>query len=281
MVAPTTLLSTATGARPPAVHQYLGMEYESCWRRGDHGRPTANWQSAATSPPPRSPALPGGAPRDPRPVRPGGGQQATTTHHGGRVRRVEGVDFILGRSRSSTRPRGSALGDSQRALLGLLLIHANETLSTERLADELWGDSAPASATKTGSGPSVAAPQGAARPPRTSRHAGMATSFRSTPSASTPAVSSGSSKRKGPSWPAAARIGGSSRSASRSRRGTLADLAYEPFAQAEIGRLEELRLTALEQLIEARLRLGRHGEVVPQLEALVAEHPIASCPGRS
>jgi DNA-binding SARP family transcriptional activator len=54
----------------------------------------------------------------------------------------------------------------------------------------------------------------------------------------------------------------------------LADLAYEPFAQAAIGRLEELRLLALERRIEADLQLGRHAELVPELEALVAEHPL-------
>ena len=46
-------------------------------------------------------------------------------------------------------------------------------------------------------------------------------------------------------------------------RGTpLADLAYEPFARAAIERLEELRLAALEERIEAELALGRHAELV-------------------
>src|SRR5829696_2404638 len=54
----------------------------------------------------------------------------------------------------------------------------------------------------------------------------------------------------------------------------LADLAYEQFAQAEIARLEELRLTAVEQRIHADLALGRHAELVPELEALVASHPL-------
>ena len=53
----------------------------------------------------------------------------------------------------------------------------------------------------------------------------------------------------------------------------LADLAYEPFAQREVARLEDLRVAALELLIEAKLALGRHAEVVGQLEALIAEHP--------
>jgi DNA-binding SARP family transcriptional activator len=54
----------------------------------------------------------------------------------------------------------------------------------------------------------------------------------------------------------------------------LADFAYEPFAQPEIGRLEELRLVALERRLEADLACGRHAEAVGQLEALIAEHPL-------
>jgi predicted ATPase/DNA-binding SARP family transcriptional activator len=57
-------------------------------------------------------------------------------------------------------------------------------------------------------------------------------------------------------------------------RGTpLADLAYEPFAQREIARLEELRVAALEDLNDAKLALGRHGETVGQLDALIGDHP--------
>ena len=53
-----------------------------------------------------------------------------------------------------------------------------------------------------------------------------------------------------------------------------ADLAYEPFAQAERARLEELRLVALEVRIDADLALGRHADLVGELEALIAEHPL-------
>ena len=53
----------------------------------------------------------------------------------------------------------------------------------------------------------------------------------------------------------------------------LADLAFEPFAQNEIARLEELRLTALEARIEADLALGRQDSLVAELETLVSTHP--------
>ena len=53
----------------------------------------------------------------------------------------------------------------------------------------------------------------------------------------------------------------------------LADLAFEPFAQTEITRLEELRVAALEARIEADLALGRQDSLVAELETLVSAHP--------
>ena len=58
----------------------------------------------------------------------------------------------------------------------------------------------------------------------------------------------------------------------------LADLRFEPFAVAEADRLEELRLHALEYRIEADLALGAGSELVPELEALVREHPLRERP---
>jgi DNA-binding SARP family transcriptional activator len=58
------------------------------------------------------------------------------------------------------------------------------------------------------------------------------------------------------------------------RGDALADMAGEGFAQRPIGRLEELRLRALERRIEARLALGRHAEVVPELYELAAAEPL-------
>ena len=53
----------------------------------------------------------------------------------------------------------------------------------------------------------------------------------------------------------------------------LAEVAFEDFAQAEIRRLEELHLSALETRIDADLQLGRHGELIAELEGLLAEQP--------
>lgn len=54
----------------------------------------------------------------------------------------------------------------------------------------------------------------------------------------------------------------------------LADFRYEAFAQAEAGRLEELRLVCLEEKIDAELALGRHAALVAELEAIIVEHPL-------
>ena len=54
----------------------------------------------------------------------------------------------------------------------------------------------------------------------------------------------------------------------------LADLGYEPFCQADIARLEEVRLVALEDRVDADLALGRGPELVAELEALVQEQPL-------
>jgi DNA-binding SARP family transcriptional activator len=54
----------------------------------------------------------------------------------------------------------------------------------------------------------------------------------------------------------------------------LADLEFERFAKIDIERLEELRLVAGEDRIDAELALGRHAMLVPELETLVAEHPL-------
>lgn len=53
----------------------------------------------------------------------------------------------------------------------------------------------------------------------------------------------------------------------------LSDFAYESWAQSDSRRLEEARLGAIEARLEAELDLGRHAELVPELESLAAEHP--------
>ena len=58
------------------------------------------------------------------------------------------------------------------------------------------------------------------------------------------------------------------------RGAALEDVRFEPFAVAVAERLEEERLEAIGARVDARLDLGRHRELVPELHALVAEHPL-------
>ena len=149
----------------------------------------------------------------------------------------------------------------QRAVLALLLLDANRVVSTERLIDGLWGDAPPETA--------------APRCRCTSRPAQGARRGRRLASHERPGVRArrpGRAQRPRRVRQAAGR--GRPREALALWRGpALADLDGEPFAAAAAGRLEELRLGVLEERIDADLALGRHGEVVPELEALVAEHP--------
>jgi DNA-binding SARP family transcriptional activator len=172
-------------------------------------------------------------------------------------------------------------GGRQRALLALLLLHANETLSTDRLIDELWGDRAPATAAKTvqvhisrlrkalgGEGD-----DGPAGPVVTREHG---YELRLDPER----LDSQRFERLLDEGRGELAAGHPERAASTLdealslwRGPPLADLAYEAFAQDEIARLEDLRVRAQEQLIEAKLALARHVEVITQLEALIAQHP--------
>jgi DNA-binding SARP family transcriptional activator len=58
------------------------------------------------------------------------------------------------------------------------------------------------------------------------------------------------------------------------RGSPLADLTYESFAQAPVSRLEGMRLAVLEQRFEAEFSLGRHSELIPELEELVVAYPL-------
>ncbi len=54
----------------------------------------------------------------------------------------------------------------------------------------------------------------------------------------------------------------------------LADVTGEPFARAEVARLDELRAVAVETELEAEIAAGRHREVIGRFDALLAEHPL-------
>jgi DNA-binding SARP family transcriptional activator len=162
-------------------------------------------------------------------------------------------------------------GVKQRSLLAILLLHANELVSSDRLIDQLWGAAPPRTAAKSvqvyvsrirkllGDG------RLATRPPGYVLYV-----ERSELDLARFEQLAGEARRAAPE-----RAARKLREALALWRGpALADLAYESFAQVEVARLEEMRLAVLEQRIEADLALGRHGELVGELEALVTRFPL-------
>jgi WD40 repeat protein/DNA-binding SARP family transcriptional activator len=166
-------------------------------------------------------------------------------------------------------------GSKPRAVLAMLLLHANEPVSAERLALALWGEEAPHGAAKTVQ-VHVSRLRSALGEADVVTTTAMGYRLRVRPGEldcerfgrlvddGRRALADGQPER------AAALL----REALALWRGPpLADPAFERFAAPEIARLEEQRLTALEARIEADLDLGRHVEVVGELQRLVAEHP--------
>jgi DNA-binding SARP family transcriptional activator len=194
------------------------------------------------------------------------------------------MDFnILGPIEAVEGGRPLALGGAkQRALLGMLVLHANEVVSSDRLIDELWAGDGRAEAIRSlqvavsrlrkaldagraagaGNGTIVTRSPGyelRVDPERldSARFEGLVGEGRS-------ALAAGDARSARDAFDRALRLW---------RGPPLADLAYESFAQPEIARLEELRLGALEARVDAELELGHHAEVVGELEALAAQHP--------
>ncbi len=162
-------------------------------------------------------------------------------------------------------------GPKQRALLALLLVHRNEVLGCERIVAELWGETPPPTAVKTvqvyvsrfrralGEDVVERGPAGYVlntRPDEVDADRFerlLADAGRSEPAQAARMLREALALWRGPA---------------------LADFAYEPFAAAEIARLQERRLHATEERIEAELALGRHAPLVGELEALVERHPL-------
>jgi len=176
-----------------------------------------------------------------------------------------------------------ALGPAkQRAVLAILLVHANELVPIDRLTDDLW-PRPPATAANTLQ-VYVHKLRKALDPERPS----------GTPSDLLVTRAPGYILRVGTGeldanrfegltadGRAAARANDPTRAADILRRAlalwrgpAFAEFAYDPFAQSEIARLEELRLDAVEERIEAELRLGEGADLVGELEALVSDNPL-------
>jgi DNA-binding SARP family transcriptional activator/predicted ATPase len=171
----------------------------------------------------------------------------------------------------------------QRAVLAALIIEANRVVSVDRLIDELWGEEAPAQAAASlqayvsnlrrvlepGRQPRERAQMLVTQPPGyvlrvpprdidSVRFAVLAEEGRrlleeGDPAAGRERLGEGLSLWCGPA---------------------LADFAGERFAQVEAARLEELRLAAIEDRLQADVDLGAHAAAVADLEHLVSQHPL-------
>jgi DNA-binding SARP family transcriptional activator len=167
-------------------------------------------------------------------------------------------------------------GAKQRALLALLLVHANEVVPTHRLVEVLWPDDPPADAAKALQ----------VHVSRLRRALGSDDVLQTRPGGYLVRVGAASfdlpmfveRAAEGRALLAAGDAAGARAALASAlelwRGAPLAELAAEPFARSEIEGLEERRLAAVEDRIEADLALGAHGAVAAELEALVARHPL-------
>jgi DNA-binding SARP family transcriptional activator/DNA-binding beta-propeller fold protein YncE len=162
-----------------------------------------------------------------------------------------------------------------RALLGVLLLHPNEVVSSQRLIDELWGERQPATAPKLiqtyvsqlrrGLGPNVIATRAPGYVLQLDERALDVERFRRLVADARRLAAGGQEERARQIYRRALALW---------RGPPLADISFESFARNEVERLEEERLSAVVDLVDCELALGHHAELVPELETLVREQPV-------
>ena len=166
-------------------------------------------------------------------------------------------------------------GARLRALLALLLLNANQVVTADRLIDGLWGESPPAGARKTLQ-VYVSRLRKELGPERIATHPGGYAIALEPDELDLRRFERLVEEGK-------AELAAGDPAAARDHLGAaldvwhgpaLADLAFEPFAQVEALRLDELRLAALAERIEADLALRGHAELVGELEGLIAQYPL-------
>jgi DNA-binding SARP family transcriptional activator len=166
----------------------------------------------------------------------------------------------------------------ERRLLAVLALHPGEAVSQDQLAEALWGEQAPRSATN--------ALQNHVLRLRRALQATEGVQIVTDPAgymlqAPVDVLDARLAERLIAEGREATTAGDPATAARRLRaalalwRGrALAEFSDQPFAQAEAARLEELRESAREDLADAELALGRHHDLVGELEVMVASHPL-------
>lgn len=163
----------------------------------------------------------------------------------------------------------------QRALFGALLLHPNETVSAERLIDELWGERPPATAGKVVQtyvaqlrrvlGRDVIETRAPGYLLRIDEDALDAARFRRLATEARRLAIAGHDEQARTLYGEALALW---------RGPPLADVTFESYGQNELDRLEEERLRVVVERIDCGLALGRHDELVPELDTLVKQHPL-------
>ena len=172
--------------------------------------------------------------------------------------------------------RSIALGGvRQKALVALLLLRANEVVSRDRLIEDLWRDHAPETASNALAAlvtrlrrvlpPDVLVTKPGGYSIEIQREAIDVDRFELLVDHGRRALEAGRNEDASHELREALSLW---------RGSPLADFTYEPFAGPAILRLEEVKITALEARIDADLALGRHGDLVGELQSLVSAHPL-------
>src|SRR3954469_15141384 len=168
-------------------------------------------------------------------------------------------------------------GGRQRALLALLLVHAGEVVSRDRLIDELWDGDPPASASQSldvyvSRLRRALRAAGATNGVLTTRAPGYVLHAADTDAREFERLAADGRAALAAADPARAqeRLGAALALWRGPAYGEVADASW---ARAEAARLEAPRMAATEDRIEARLALGEHEALVPELELLAARHP--------
>ena len=187
---------------------------------------------------------------------------------------------VLGPIEAAADGRTITIGaGKQRALLALLVMHANTAVSVDRIIEALWGAQPPASAVKVvqvlisqlrkvlsgGDGTSEIARVGGGYMLRVAAGRMDVDRFEQLLEAGRQRLAEGDPREAEQQLSDALALW---------RGGAYEDVAYEEFAREEIRRLEERRLAAMEERFEALLADGRHADAVADLEKMAAEHPL-------